>query len=111
MTRAEGQIGLPEWAWLGIGYALFAFASLSLIEIWAVTPDMLMAALVFLAAHLVVRILCGSNSYWMYLLLGIVLGLGYLAKAIMLPISLVFLAASAFATVPLRKEPLAPFLD
>jgi hypothetical protein len=39
----------------------------------------------------------------MYLLLGIVLGFGYLAKSIMLPVSLVFLAASAFATSPLRK--------
>ena len=82
---------VPEWVWLALGYSLFIWSSLNLIEIWAVTPDMLMSAFVYLAAGFIVRIRLGFTSWRTFILLGLILGLGYLAKAVMLPLSIIFL--------------------
>jgi hypothetical protein len=87
-----GILSLPVWAWWSIGYCLFIWTSLSLIQIWAVTPDLLMAALVYLAAGLLIDIRTDSRRWSPFIYLGIVLGLGYLAKTFMLSIALVFLA-------------------
>jgi hypothetical protein len=86
------QIAFPDWAWWGLGYLLFIWVTLSLIRIWAVTPDLLMSIFVFLAAGFLVRIRAGQDAWHHFVLLGCVLGLGYLSKAIMLPISALFLA-------------------
>jgi hypothetical protein len=83
---------MPDFWWWTLGYLLFIWISLSLIEIWAVTPDMLMAVFVFLAAGLVAQVRSGEASRWNYLNLGLVLGLGYLSKSFMLSIAIVFLA-------------------
>lgn len=91
-------VTLPDWAWTGLGYVLFVQASLQFIEIWSVTPDMLMSCFVYLAGGLTLRMRLGSSSYGLFALLGMVLGLGYLTKAIMLPLSLVFLAISLVST-------------
>ena len=96
-SRRDDQAGLltwPEWAWWSIGYLLFIWTSLVLIEIWAVTPDMLMASLVYLAGGQLVKILRGDTSRKLFLTFGLTLGLSYLAKAIMFPVSLVFLGAA-----------------
>lgn len=101
--RDASAVGWPDWAWWSIGYLLFLWAALSLIQMWAVTPDMLMAALLFLAAGLLARIRAGRDGWWTFALLGAVLGLGYLSKSIMMPVSLVILAASLFAVVDYRR--------
>ena len=98
-----GHVALPEWAWLAIGYTLFIWVSLSLIEIWAVTPDMLMACFVYLAAAQLVRIRCGANRWRDFALLGIWLGLGYLVKTIMFPLAVVFLAVALFSPGDIRR--------
>jgi hypothetical protein len=94
---------LPRWAWFSVGYGLFIWSSFALIEIYSVTPDMFVAACVFLATGLVLRI-GGSGATWRrFALLGIVLGVGYLAKAVMFPLAFVFLAAAVLAQrAPLR---------
>jgi hypothetical protein len=92
------QQTFPDWAWWGLGYTLFIWTSLALIEIWAVTPDMLMAALVYVAAGLLVRQRLGHTHWHSFILFGAVLGLGYLAKAIMFPLAFVFLGVSLFIT-------------
>jgi hypothetical protein len=106
--RADGLAGggsatLPAWAWWSLGYGLFIWSSLSMIEIWSVTPDMGVAAFVYLAAGLILRIWMGSLRWRAFALLGAVLGLAYLAKAIMFPLAFVFLAASLVAAGSLRK--------
>ena len=93
----ESFIILPEWTWLALGYSLFLWSSLSLIQVWAVTPDMLMAAFVYLAAGLVLRIRIGSASWGTFVGLGVVLGLGYLAKAVMFPLAFIFLGVAFFS--------------
>jgi hypothetical protein len=84
---------LPPWAWTGFGYALFIWSSLVMIKIWAVTPDMLMTAIVYLVAGVFVKIRSGTTSIVHYLLFGILLGIGYLAKTIMFPVALLLLLA------------------
>jgi hypothetical protein len=104
----DGSATLPAWAWWVLGYGLFIWSSLSLIEIWAVTPDMCVAAFVYLAAGLVLRIRMGSRRWHAFALLGAVLGLAYLAKAVMFPLAFVFVAASLLAAGNLRRAaPLA----
>ena len=93
---------LPDWAWLAIGYALFIWVTLSLIAVWAVTPDMLMAVLVLTAAGLIVRMRLGHAGWRPYLLLGLILGIAYLAKAVIFPLAFVFLGAAWLSARSLR---------
>jgi hypothetical protein len=96
-------ISLPEWAWISLGYILFIYSSLNLIEIWAVTPDMLMGAFVYLAAGFILRIRLGYSTWHTFVLLGITLALGYLAKAVMFPLAFVFLVVSVLSVGNLRR--------
>ncbi|MBV8894811.1 MAG: hypothetical protein JO266_23015 [Acidobacteria bacterium] len=78
-----------------IGYALFIWFSLDLITLGEVSPDMLMAGFVYLATWLLVMIAKQrAKRFWFAVLLGLVLGLGYLAKAPMFPLALVYMGAS-----------------
>jgi hypothetical protein len=94
---------LPEWAWWALGYSLFIWATLNLTTIQLVTPDMIVVTLVLLAATLILHMKRGSNSWLTFAVLGLVLGLGYLAKAAMFALALVFLATSLFALSSLRR--------
>jgi hypothetical protein len=111
-VRAQGpsnvSAAMPDSWWWILGYLLFIWISLSLIEIWAVTPDMLMAVFVFLAAGLIAQIRAGDTNFRNFLYLGLVLGLGYLSKTYMFAIALVFLALSI--TVVRRKANLLPHM-
>lgn len=90
-------VGIPEGYWWAIGYSLFIWTSLSLIQIWSVTPDMLVSALLYLAAGLIAQIRTSPSNWRLFFLLGLVLGLGYLAKTFMFSIALVFLGLSLFS--------------
>ena len=85
---------MPDWLWWVLGYLLFIWITLSFIEIWSVTPDMLMATLVFLAAGQIAQMRTGDAQFRNFLYLGLILGLGYLSKTFMFAIALVFLAIS-----------------
>lgn len=98
----HGEINLPDWAWISLGYGLFIWVSLSLINIWAVTPDMLMAIFVLMAAGQIVRIRHNAAKLSPYILLGIVLGFGYLAKTVMFPLGLLFLGTALFTSGIMR---------
>jgi hypothetical protein len=93
ISNTEGEIlQMPDWLWWTLGYLLFIWTSLSLIQIWSVTPDMLMAVFVFLAAGLIAQLRLGDENRRQLLSLGLVLGLGYLSKTFMFSIALVFLS-------------------
>ena len=92
----DGSENLPEWAWLSLGYTLFVWSSLCLIGIRMATPDMCVAAFVYLAAAVLLRIRLASSKSLMFGLLGVILGFGYLAKAAMFPLAFVFLGVSVF---------------
>ena len=82
---------VPRWAIFTIGYALFLWGSIGILSLIKPTPDMLMSGFLYLALALVLRIQRGGGTTGAYLLLGIVLALGYLAKAIMFPLGIIIL--------------------
>ena len=96
--------GLTEHTWWLLGYSLFAATSLMLIGLYRVCPDLCVAGFVYLASALIIRIRAGSGSWRDYLFLGVVLGLAYLAKAVMFPLAFVFLAAVIPPVRNLRKQ-------
>ena len=79
-----------------IAAVIFAQVVLDLrfIGVDRVGPDLLVGAAFFLATALIIRILQKAATARTYLALGVVLALGYLAKAIFLPLTVVFLIAA-----------------
>jgi hypothetical protein len=84
-----------------IGYAVFLWTSLELITIWELSPDLAVAAFVYLIAGLLLR-LRQDNSFKLYMLLGIVLGLAYLTKAVFFPLGFLFILVG-LGLVPRQK--------
>jgi hypothetical protein len=91
----------PPSIWLAVGYSLFTWVSLNLIAVWAVTPDMCVAALYFTASGLFLKISHGGTRATA-LLMGLALALAYLAKPVTFPIALALLALAAL--VPARAD-------
>jgi hypothetical protein len=87
----DGHPALPI-----VGYSFFLWASLGMLTLMKLTPDMLMMALLFVAAGLLLRIRNGVVGWQTYALLGVALGLGYLAKAIMFPLGVLMLGMTLF---------------
>jgi 4-amino-4-deoxy-L-arabinose transferase-like glycosyltransferase len=104
-SEALGNYGVtfPEWAWIALGYSLFIQSSLNLITIGLVSPDMCVAAFVYLACGILLRIRRGITNYFTFALLGVVLGFGYLAKTVMFPLAFIFLSLSLFSLGNFRK--------
>ena len=94
---------LPVWSLRTTGYTLFFWMSLYLIPPTLVTPDTLVLASILFAAGIIVRMAAGADSWSHFAALGIVLGFGYLAKAVMFPMALIFLACSPFTIGNLRR--------
>jgi hypothetical protein len=93
----------PSWASIALGYALFIWFSLDWISIRIVTPDMGVSAVVFLASGLVLRMQTRGQNWGDVILLGVVLGCGYLIKYPLFPLAFVFLTLSAFSIENKRK--------
>ena len=89
----------PPWAFLVMGYGLFIWTATSLIRLFTVTPDMLVAAFVFLGGGLMLRLLTGDPRRGTAAALGAALGAGYLAKAVMFPLGIVALLVTGVALV------------
>src|SRR6266851_1574396 len=89
--RNERSHRLPQWSLLTIGYSLFIWCSLTLIGLELVTPDVAVAGLVFLLTGILLRIHSGSQCWRLFALLGAVSAVGYLTKAIFLPLGTVFI--------------------
>jgi hypothetical protein len=91
------DVSLPERAWWILGYSLFIWTSLILIGTKLVTPDMCVAAFVYLTSGLLLRVRGGIATCRTFVLFGAVLGFGYLTKAVMFPLAFVFLAVATFS--------------
>lgn len=102
-SSSGGEATLPVWAWQSVGYVLFLWSTLILIKIAEVTPDMLVAAAVFLLAGLLIRIQLQPANWSGFVWFGLVLGLAYLAKAVMFPLAFVFLATCLSTADRVRK--------
>jgi hypothetical protein len=107
--HAESWAALPEWSLRMLCYTLFLWSALQLTPNSVVSPDLAVAMFVYLAVGMVLGVSAGLARYRDFVLLGMILGFGYLAKAPMLPIGLVlgglaFLAAGANGRALLRSS-------
>jgi hypothetical protein len=94
-------------AWI-LGYLLFAYVHLAVHRLVLVTPDLVVDALVYLAFGLMLRFLAGRMSVASALLLGVLLGAGYLTKAAMMPFAAVFLFTMLAAAWRLKLRKALP---
>lgn len=98
--QASGKrpvVTLSDSSWLILGYALFLWSALKLISVSVVSPDMCVAACMYVASGALLRIAAGSAGFRQYALLGFALGLGYLSKAPVFPLAILYLVLSARA--------------
>jgi hypothetical protein len=93
----DGGVPLPEWAVVLLGHAIFLWASLDLVTAHGVTPDMAVAAVLYLVGALLLRIRRGAATTRTHLALGALLGVGYLVKAPLLPVACVVLPVALLA--------------
>ncbi|MBV9343020.1 MAG: hypothetical protein JO159_19305, partial [Acidobacteria bacterium] len=93
----QSAVALPVWAWYVAGYSAFVVSSLLLITVRFVSGDMLVAGVTYLAAALILKIRSGRATWLTFACLGFLLGVGYLAKAVMFILSFAFLAVAAAA--------------
>ncbi len=107
---ADDKSWLPKWAVFAVGYSVFLWSSLSLITLQLVGPDLLMAGFLYLAVGLLVQLRSRPESFFRFALLGAMLGFGYLAKAPVAPLAVVFFAASWFFAGGWRKAAPRVFL-
>ena len=83
------------WLW---GCVFFLWASRYWLSLVAVTPDLCIAGLVYLATALLLRLQRGKNSRSAYVLFGAVLGTACLAKTALFTLSPVYLFSAYWAT-------------
>jgi hypothetical protein len=103
VEHSRDGLRLAPWAWQCLGYVLFLWCALVLITVSAATPDMCVAAIVFLLAAVLLRIRSQPARWSGFVLLGILLGTAYLAKTVMFPLSFVFLAVGLFSAGGWRR--------
>ena len=104
---AGKRFGVPRLAFQALGYTLFLWASISEISMKTLRPDMLMSGFVYLAVGLLLGMRGRTPNWKTYTAIGTVLGVGYLAKAPMLPLGvLVLLSSVAVATNWRRALPM-----
>lgn len=90
-------IVLSNSAWLILGYAIFLWFSLIFMEVSSESPDMIAAALLFLAMGIMLRICNGKISLSNFLLLGVILGFGYLSRTPLFFIGILLLVILYFS--------------
>ncbi len=98
----QGTVVIPPWALFAFGYLLYIWTSLDLIG-FNQGADLCLANFVYLAFGLLCWIGTEHTHWKPFALLGLVLGCGYLTKAMMLPLMFVFLAISMCLVADLRK--------
>jgi len=95
-TAPDDSVPLSEDALRMIGYSLFLWCSLVLIDVGRVTPDLLVAGILFLIGGCLVDLQV-RHSYAKFAVFGGLLGAAYLGKGIMFPLGVGFLAILLFS--------------
>jgi hypothetical protein len=96
-TANNGLQHLPEFALWIAANGIFLWATLTQIGVWEVTPDMLVAAMIFLIAATILQIR-KTASLALFAKLGILFGISYWCKAVMFPLSILFAIIACAAT-------------
>ena len=104
LTRSTGaSIGLPEPLLIIAAYSLAIHALVSLVTVSVATPDLLSQTFLLCAAGLLLRMRARRTGWTVAVLLGVVLGLGYLAKAAIFPVALLTLSVAMAWSVDRRR--------
>src|SRR5208283_1964220 len=86
------------------GYSLFAWSAVGMIYApRMIVPDLLVAMFVYIDAGLLLSLRDGGKRSRTCLLLGLTLGFGYLAKAILFPMAFLFMVVAFFVIGEWRK--------
>jgi hypothetical protein len=99
----SGYTGIPKNLQRALCYAMFLTASLVMVRIRLLNPDMLVLAVVIAASSIVVWIRRCPDPYFKFCLLGLLIGLGYIIKSFFLPFSVVFLFVAACCSGSVKK--------
>jgi hypothetical protein len=83
---------------LGFAYLLFAISSLTMISVAGTVPDLLLAAAFVAAMACLIELLIDPSRVRIATSLGLLLGLGALAKAFLFPLSVVVFTTFALVT-------------
>jgi hypothetical protein len=101
VPEPTGEVGFVKFSdrefWI-LGTAIFLLVHSRSVS--GTTPDMLLSTTVYLAAGLILRIRLKGPTLTRFFLLGVCLGLGFLTKAVMLPLGVVFLIVAAPSRQP-----------
>ena len=97
----EGITLVPPWVLFAFGYSLYIKNTVPLIT--SEGADLCIANFVYLIFGLLLQTKMEPTRWRTCVLLGLMLGLGYLTKAIMFPLAFVFLAISVSLGADLRK--------
>ncbi len=109
-SLGEDTEASSDWRWRILGYCIFAWSTLVVISVREVSPDLCVAVFVNLDAALLLRLRGGAKTFETCLLLGLTLGLGYYAKAIMFPMAFVFMVLAFFLIGEWKKAALPIFM-
>ncbi len=93
---------LSEWVLTGLGYCIFLWATVELIDASYITPDLMVAMFIFLIGAYLVK-LRASGSFGNFALFGLLCGLGYWSKAVMFPVSFGMLTILLFSGAITRR--------
>ncbi|MCU1303001.1 MAG: hypothetical protein JWQ87_3285 [Candidatus Sulfotelmatobacter sp.] len=88
-------VNLPDWAVTLTGYAIFLWVSLEILTIYSVAPDLAVSACICFSTGAFLR-LRDRVSLSRSISLGLILGIGYWTKTILLPIGVVSLILAYF---------------
>ena len=89
------DIRLPIWALYVAAYSVFLTSSLLLITISFASADMLVAAVVYFASGVLLRMRDGNAGTKLFVAFGAALAIGYYGKTAMFPIAFAFLLIAA----------------
>jgi hypothetical protein len=106
VRAAAPRAAMREGWWRAFGYGLFLWSAIRNVGLVETTPDIAVMAAVFAAAALILRMTRpgGQLTTRTAIMVGLVLGAGYLAKAVMFVNALVFLGVFAWLA---RRSPRA----
>ena len=102
--HADSEVPPSAWRWQLLGYSLFAWSTFGvMLAPRMITPDLCVAMFVYLDCGLLLRLRDSNKTTRTCVLLGLTLGLGYLAKAILFPMAFLFMVAAFFMIGKWRK--------
>lgn len=82
---------LPSWIWFATARILFVWTTATMLPANLVTPDLLASGVMYAAIGLLLRMARGPATAGTAVLFGASLGVGYLAKAVLFPLGILFL--------------------